>query len=295
MALSEFDKELLSSRAHAAVRALYLPFMMIGLGSAVVVLSESGRNHVAVLGVVVVAIASSFAAEWFVPYSTAWNRSLGDRVRDVWHGVVNEISQVMSLFALPLVVDALGFDGAWPTRLPFAIQVCGAVLVADFGITVGHLISHRVAVLWGFHSVHHSVQRMYGFNGLLKHPLHQLFETVLGTTPLILLGLPLRVAVAVAALTTIQLLLQHSNVDYAVGPLLSLLATNRTHRFHHLKWAGRGDVNFGLFTNIWDHIFGTYSYNAAQRFDSSVLGIETEPDFPVDYPQQLLYPFVGPR
>ncbi len=276
---------------HAAVRGLYLPFVLLGLGSVVVALSATGRHHLGVLSVVAVAIALSFFAEWFVPYSRMWNRSSGDRERDVWHAVVNEGLQLLSFLSLPFVVEVLGFDGVWPTRLPFAIQVVGAVLVADFGITVGHLLSHRVARLWRFHAVHHSVTRMYGLNGLLKHPLHQLFETVLATTPLILLGLPSRVALAVAALTTIQLLLQHSNADYAVGPFTPWLATNRTHRFHHLKWAGSGDVNFGLFTNVWDHAFGTYSYDPRQLFDSSVLGVEAEPDFPVDYSHQLLYPF----
>ena len=292
MSTGELEKGFAPVSLHRAVKGLYLPFMLIGLGGAVIALSATGRYHVGVLGVVVVAIALSFIAERFVPYSMMWNLSLGDRTRDVWHAVVNESSQLLSLLSLPLIVGVLGFDGVWPTRFPFVVQVVGAVLVADFGITLGHLVSHRVAMLWRFHAVHHSVKRMYGFNGLLKHPLHQLFETVLAVTPLVLLGLPSRVAVAVVALATIQLLLQHSNADYAVGPFIPLLATNRTHRFHHLKMPGVGDVNFGLFTNIWDHLFGTYSYDATQRFDSSVLGIESEPDFPTDYLHQLLYPFV---
>lgn len=28
-----------------------------------------------------------------------------------------------------------------------------------------------------------------------------------------------------------------------------------------MKWAGIGDVNFGLFTLVWDHLMGTYSYD----------------------------------
>lgn len=294
MSAYEFDPR--SARRHALtlVKGLYLPFMLIGLGSMVVAASATGRNHGVVVFVVVLAIVVSFVAERFVPYLSEWNTSLGDRTRDVWHASVNESSQLLSLLLLPSVVAAVGFDGVWPSRLPFAIQVLAAVLVADFGITVGHLISHRVSTLWRFHAVHHSVKRMYGFNGLLKHPVHQLFETALGTTPLIVLGLPARVAIAIAALTTIQLLLQHSNVPYAVGPFTSLLATNRTHRFHHLKWAGRGDVNFGLFTNVWDHLFGTYHYDATQQFDSSMLGIEAEPNFPVDYLHQLVHPFTDP-
>ncbi len=50
-------------------------------------------------------------------------------------------------------------------------------------------------------------------------------------------------------------------------------------------------MNFGLFTNLWDHFYGTYTFDTTRRFDSSILGIAGEPAFPVGYTQQLLYPF----
>ena len=91
--------------------------------------------------------------------------------------------------------------------------------------------------------------------------------------------------------TGIQLLLQHSNADYTVGPLRYVLSLNEGHRFHHLKWAGVGDVNFGLFTLIWDHMLGTFSYDPERRFTSDDLGIAKEPDFPSGYLAQLREPF----
>lgn len=54
-------------------------------------------------------------------------------------------------------------------------------------------------------------------------------------------------------------------------------------------------MNFGLFTNIWDHLLGTYSYDPERRFDSSLLGIAAESDFPVEYAAQLRYPFLRRR
>jgi sterol desaturase/sphingolipid hydroxylase (fatty acid hydroxylase superfamily) len=139
--------------------------------------------------------------------------------------------------------------------------------------------------------VHHSVKRAYGFNGLMKHPLHQTLETAAGFAPLILLGLPTNVAYAVALCAAVQLLLQHSNVDYRVGPLRVVLALNQAHRFHHLKWAGIGDVNFGLFTLIWDHLLGTYSYDPERRFSSDDLGMAAKPHYPNGYLAQLAEPF----
>lgn len=117
----------------------------------------------------------------------------------------------------------------------------------------------------------------------MNHPVHQLFETTLATAPLILLGLPTDVAVALVFCVGIQLLVQYSNVDYAVGPLRRLLAVNQLHRFHHLRWSVVGDVNFGLFTNVWDHLLGTYVWDPGRRFASADIGVDAEPDFPERY------------
>lgn len=77
----------------------------------------------------------------------------------------------------------------------------------DAGITLAHFASHRITVLWRCHAVHHSARRMYGFNGLMKHPIHQSIETLAGTLPLIVLGLPSDVALVLVFAVAIQLLL----------------------------------------------------------------------------------------
>lgn len=148
-------------------------------------------------------------------------------------------------------------------------------------------------MLWRLHAVHHSITRMYGLNGLMKHPLHQSVEMTAGVAPLILIGLPVDVASVLALAVAIQLLLQHSNADYRIGPAKHLLALNEGHRFHHLKWAGVGDVNFGLFTLLWDHLMHTHAYDPARRFDSTQLGIAAKPHFPSGYLQQMRYPFTA--
>jgi len=107
-----------------------------------------------------------------------------------------------------------------------------AILISDVGITLAHFASHRLSSLWRLHAVHHSVKRLYGFNGLMKHPLHQLIETVAGTTPLLFVGVPQNVLMLLVVAVVLQLLLQHSNVAYFTGPLRRVLAINAVHRFH---------------------------------------------------------------
>ncbi|BAD60209.1 sterol desaturase family protein [Nocardia farcinica] len=273
------------------VRYGYVPVMLVGINGAGIALAAAGAAKLWLVALLAAAVALSFAAERVLPYRPAWNRSHGDAGRDTVHTVVNETLVLGSVAAIPALAALLPGTGIWPHSWPFVIQVLVAILIADLGITLAHYASHHIGVLWRFHAVHHSVTRCYGLNGLMKHPLHQTIEMIAGVTPLLLAGIPVPVAAALALAVAVQLLLQHSNADYRVGPLKHVLALNEGHRFHHLKWAGVGDVNFGLFTLIWDHLLGTYSYDPRRRFTSDDLGMAAKPDYPVGYLAQLAEPF----
>jgi sterol desaturase/sphingolipid hydroxylase (fatty acid hydroxylase superfamily) len=280
---------------HTPLRALarygYVPFMLLGLNGAGIALTGAGAPKYWLLMILAVAIAVSFLVEWFIPYNPSWNNEHDDTIRDRVHVAVNETLILASVATIPLLAAIIPAPGIWPSSWPFVAQVLVSILAADIGITVVHLASHKIAVLWRFHAVHHSITRFYGLNGLMKHPLHQTVEMAGGVAPLILIGLPVNVASALALAVAIQLLLQHSNADYRIGPAKYVLALNEGHRFHHLKWAGIGDVNFGLFTLIWDQLMRTYSYDPTRRFDSTQLGMAAKPNYPTGYVTQLIYPF----
>ncbi len=241
------------------------------------------------------AVAVSFLTEQWLPYEPQWNRSLGDRRRDTLHALVNESLNALGLLVLPGLTALLAVEGIWPRGWPLWEQLLMAVFLADAGITLMHYASHRLAPLWRLHAVHHSVQRLYGFNGLMKHPLHQMLEATAGLLPLILLGIPLEVAQLLALAIAIQLLLQHSNVDMRLGPLRWVFAWAPVHRFHHMKYGRAGDVNFGLFFNLWDWLLGTAFYRDGYRMGPGDLGIGSRPDFPVEYAAQLRDPFMSVR
>lgn len=276
----------------ALLRYGYCPAMLLGVNGLAIWIVATGRPRGWLALLLLAAIGLSFAAERVLPYVDDWNRSHGDGRRDTLHALVNEVANFSTLALLPVLTSSLSLGGAWPTAWPFAVQVLFAIVVLDAGIALAHYASHRVDLLWRFHAVHHSVKRMYGFNGLMKHPVHQTIEIAGGTAPLVLLGLPPSVALALVFCVAIQLLLQHSNVDYRVGPLRAVLAVNEIHRFHHQKDPELGDVNFGLFTTLVDHLLGTYYYEARdERFTSEALGIGARPDYPEQYGAQLIEPF----
>ncbi|BDX31603.1 hypothetical protein TUM20985_21500 [Mycobacterium antarcticum] len=274
----------------AITRYAYVPFMLLGLNGAAIALTVAGTAKYWLLVLLAVAIGMSFLVERIIPYDSGWNHDRADSARDRVHAAVNEALILASVTAIPLLANVIPVPEIWPRSWLFIAQVLAAILLADLGITLVHRVSHHVGMLWRLHAVHHSTTRMYGLNGLMKHPLHQTVEMTAGVAPLILIGLPVDVASVLALAVAIQLLLQHSNADYRIGPAKHLLALNEGHRFHHLKWAGVGDVNFGLFTLIWDHLMYTYCYDPTRRFDSTQLGIAVKPDYPSGYLKQMTYP-----
>lgn len=237
-----------------------------------------------------VAIFISFMAEIYLPYEPNWNESQNDSWRDVLHGVFNELLNMLGLMLIPGIAGYMPFAPLWPEHWPFTLQLLLAIVVADCGITLAHYLSHKIGFLWRFHAVHHSCLRMYGLNGLMKHPLHQAIEAMAGIAPLLLCGIPLQVTVLLTFSIAIQLLLQHSNVDIRLGVFRYLFAWAPLHRFHHIKYGEKGDVNFALFFPVWDILLGTVYY-PDYRLTSSDLGIGSLPNYPAGYWQQLKQPF----
>ena len=236
------------------------------------------------------AVLTMLAIERRIPWQPAWNRDPGDAAADAWHALVNTALTYGGIAALPQLTALLPWASLWPQHWPWLLQVVMAVLLLDLGISAVHQLSHRLPWLWRFHAVHHAAERLYGFNGWMKHPLHQLLETAAGMTPLLLLGVTQPVAAAVAFAVAIQLLLQHANADYRIGPFKYLLATAEVHRFHHVR-GPQGDVNFGLFTTLWDHAAGCFRYipDETPRAPDAV-GL-APPVPPRSYLAQLVAPF----
>ena len=275
---------------------VYAPLLCFGgIGIATWLVGVRALAPIWLLPLFGIALACSFAAEAFVPYERRWNANHHDRRRDLLHALVNEAANLIALAAVPLFAALLpGREVSWIAaiwRAPFAVQLLLAIVVADIGITLTHWLSHRVSWLWRLHAVHHSVRRLYGFNGLMKHPLHQAVEALAGIAPLLLLGMPQTVAAVLAFAIAVQLLLQHSNVDMRIGPLRHLFAWAPVHRYHHIRYGKAGDINFGLFFTLWDHLLGTAFDGRGYRLGSDDLGIGSRPDYPHAYLAQLVEPF----
>lgn len=272
------------------MRILYAPLFFFGFIAAALALAT---RPLWLLPLLASAVLLSFTCEWLIPYKTAWNQTQGEGRRDLCHALVNECLTLSSVASIPLLASCLPATDLWPVHWPLALQLLLAIVVADLGITLVHYASHRSPLLWRLHAVHHSVTRLYGLNGLLKHPVHQLLETLGGTLPLLVLGLPVEVATLLAFSVSIQLLLQHGNVDMRIGGLRHVFAWAPVHRLHHLKYGTTGDVNFALFFPLWDRMLGTVLYLPGYALADDDMGIGDRPDYPQAYLAQLREPWVS--
>ena len=138
--------------------------------------------------------------------------------------------------------------------------------------------------------MHHGVGRLYGLNGVLRHPLHQIIDMIIGNMPLVIIGMPVPVAVVLGFLIIVTLIVQHSNVDARLGPLQKHLSIGRMHHLHHVNWGTEGDCNFGLFLTVWDRLLGTFNESRRAPITAADLGVDELPNFPKGYVEQLLFP-----
>lgn len=276
----------------SVVRYVYLPLMLVGLNGLALWVVAGGHSYAWMGAILLAALTLSHMAEHAAPVHHEWNHDHGDTTANMLHAAVYESTNVLATLLLPVIAWLTPWDGAWPTHWPLFAQLFAAVAIADFGMTIVHWLSHRIPLLWRLHAIHHGVPRMYGLNGVVRHPLHQGLDVVLATGPLAVLGMPMDVAVLLGVAISIQLIVQHSNVAYALGPLRNHLSLGSIHHLHHVNCGKDGDCNFGLFLTLWDKLLGTFVPEPRRPIRADDLGVDELPNFPVSsYAKQLALPF----
>ena len=272
------------------VRYGFVPFMLLGLNGLGFAMVYYGWSYLWLAIPLLGAIATAFLAERILPNHSEWNDDHGDKITNIWHAIVYEIQNINGILLIPVIVWLMPSFDLWPTSWPLIFQVLLAIVLADFALTYLHYLSHRWNFLWRLHAVHHGVSRLYGFNGLVRHPLHQAIDLAIGTSPLVLMGMPIEVAVLLGLAVSVQLVVQHANVAYELGPFRNHLSIGQLHHMHHVNWGTEGDCNFGLFFTVWDKLLGTFKERPSRPITESDMGIDELPNFPKNYIQQVIFP-----
>jgi sterol desaturase/sphingolipid hydroxylase (fatty acid hydroxylase superfamily) len=143
--------------------------------------------------------------------------------------------------------------------LPWPVGLALFWVVGDFVTYWWHRLQHGNRFLWAFHSVHHSQEQMTLFTASRRHPLEALSMVILlyfGIFNLVL-GIPTRGWMPLAAAITCILSLQHAQLDWRYGRFGRLLVSPRFHAFHHSTDPRHANANFGTVFSCWDYLFGT--------------------------------------
>jgi len=145
------------------------------------------------------------------------------------------------------------------TTLPLYVQLLLVILVADFLAWFGHLVRHKIPVLWEFHKIHHSQVQLNYFSTRRLHPLDLFAQSLVRFLPWTLLGMSVALPAFLIWTTFLRLfeMFVHANFRTNLGVLRYVFVTPQTHRIHHSMRPEHIDKNFGDFLSIWDFIFRT--------------------------------------
>ncbi len=175
----------------------------------------------------------------------------------------------------------------YAAALPLWLLIALSFVLGDLLTYWFHRACHRYRVLWRFHAVHHSAERLDWLAAHREHPLDGFVTQICVNLPAILLGLPFAAIGSLIAFRGLWAIFIHSNVRLPLGPLRLLFGAPELHHWHHARVDTRH--NFANLAPYLDVIFGTY--HCPEDPETYPLGL-TEP-WPRRYLAQLIRPFRG--
>lgn len=194
--------------------------------------------------------------------------------------VLNRLWQAVGLEPLLTLRFEAWFGWAGPAAVWLAVMA--AAIFSDFFAYWYHRIQH--GPLWRFHAAHHSIEDLHAVNSF-GHPADEVFKFVLMFMPMSLIPVTSgsEVPLALGVFLVLQPYYAHSPIKLHLGPLRYLVADNRFHRIHHSVEPRHFGKNYGQITTIWDQIFGTAYFPAADEWPATGLADVREPRNMVDW------------
>lgn len=233
--------------------------------------------------------------EMYFPFSSSWCSPDGQNWVNIAHTLNNKgIVQLLVIFSGILGISdyitsvSSPSDTVWPRNLPIALQVVMVCIIAEFMLYWVHRITHLYDFLWRFHSIHHSVIKLWVINTGRFHFMDSLMKISAVMLVLIVLGTPMEVLQWFIMITAYIGVMTHCNVDMRSGFLSYIFNTPEVHRWHHSRNPEEGNNNYGENIVLWDHLFGTY-FRPLDKQPPVNIGIDDT--MPASFMHQVLYPF----
>lgn len=186
------------------------------------------------------------------------------------------------------------------SELPWLVRVVGGLLLVDALDWYTHVVRHKVAAFWAFHSIHHSQSKLNFFTEYRSHVFDDVLKWTLEAVPLVLLQHGIVDVLTINRMRYWHTTIYHSNIRSNYGILRYVLVTPQSHRIHHSLAPEHRDKNFGLTFSIWDHLFGTQHRKYDEYPETGIVDPETpvEPARPGlaslrTFAQQFFFPLLG--
>jgi sterol desaturase/sphingolipid hydroxylase (fatty acid hydroxylase superfamily) len=146
---------------------------------------------------------------------------------------------------------------SWRVPITNPLTWVAYIMMDDFVGYWVHRAEHRYRFMWSAHLVHHSVHDLTMANATRLSPIEGFYQPLVNIwAPL--LGFPIQMYAPITVISLWLLQLQHTQVVGRLGWLDRWCDTPSNHRVHHGRNKAYLDRNFGGWTMIWDHLFGTY-------------------------------------
>ena len=172
-------------------------------------------------------------------------------------------------------------------ELPLISQIALAFLAQEFLIYWGHRFSHEIPILWRFHSVHHSSEKLDWLAGERRHPIDGAIMAFFVGVPLLFLGFDLIDLLWLGVFNSLWDMTIHANLRWRLHFMKGLWVTTEYHHWHHVVDQEIRNRNYAGALPVFDWLFGTY-YLPKDKMPNGY-GIDTP--MPNSYLGQLTQPF----
>lgn len=188
--------------------------------------------------------------------------------------LVMRLGLIPALIAVAFWAQQHTFGLVYLLPTPPWLQAAVAFLLLDYSLYVWHVLTHKVALLWRFHNVHHTDLDL-GVSTTIRFHFGEMFLSgFFRSAAVLLIGAPALVVLVYEAVFEASVAFQHSN--WRLPPRLErylnwVIVTPRMHGIHHSIVHPETDSNWSNLLNIWDRLHGTLRLDIPQ--DQIIIGV----------------------
>jgi sterol desaturase/sphingolipid hydroxylase (fatty acid hydroxylase superfamily) len=197
----------------------------------------------------------------------AWGRwrgrdtyRLNDAISSITLGMLSEASgALLVLFRIGIYTALAAHIALWRNDA-FWLSPAGwllALVFYDFCYYWQHRASHRVALFWAAHVVHHQSED-YNLSTALRQPSTSAFTAWIFYLPMAVAGVPPLVFGVVALVDLLYQFWVHTQHVGKLGWFDRWFCSPSNHRVHHAVNDRYLDRNYGGILVVWDRIFGSF-------------------------------------